>query len=61
VCVCVVSKLIALHRFINYLYFSLYFMQSEGCRSDNPTCVKLSIGRERNVVVYEGDLMGPQI
>jgi hypothetical protein len=59
--VCVVPNLIALHRVINYLYFSLYFTQSEGGRSDSPMCVKLFIGRERNVVVYEGDLMGPQI
>jgi hypothetical protein len=57
----VVPNLISLHRFINYLYFSFYFMQSEGCRSDSPMCVKLFIGRERNVVVYEGDLIGPQI
>jgi len=50
-------NLITLHRVINYLYFSLYYMHSEGCRSDSPMCVKLFIGRERNVVVYEGDLM----
>jgi len=57
----VVPNLISLHRVINYLYLSLYYMHSEGCRSDSPMCVKLFIGRERNVVVYEGDLMGPQI
>jgi hypothetical protein len=49
----VVPNLISLHRVINYLYFSSHLIQSEGCKSDSPMCVKLFIGSERNVLVYD--------